>query len=302
MTHGNEPRTILAAVDFSETGDGAARWAAEVAATHGASLVLFHALAPAMPADPAPEFLPLPARFYDDLSDAARAHLARLSAELAPRCPRVETAIEIGPASATILTAARRFAADLVVAGTRGLTGWKKLLLGSTAAQVVRGAECPVLVVHPEDAGTPRRIRTVLVPTDFSEDATRAVEAAIRILGRGRDERIVLLHAFHVPIEFVAPLPAPVLLDDRSQAHTTARIATEKIASRVRESGLGVEIRVVEGYPPEEIVRAARDTGADLVAMGTHGRSGWKRLVLGSTAERVLPSAPCPVLTVQRQG
>ncbi|MBU6282169.1 universal stress protein [bacterium] len=300
MTNRDQPRTILAAIDFSETGDGAARWAAEIAAAHGAGLVLFHALAPAMPADPAPEFLPLPARFYDDLSDAARAHLARLAAELGPRVPRIETATEIGPAAATIVAAARRRGADLVVAGTRGLTGWKKMLLGSTAAHVVRGADCPVLVVHPEDAGKPRRPRTVVVPTDFSQDATLAVDAAIRLLGRGSDERIVLVHAFHVPIEFVAPLPAPVLVEDRAQAHTAARIEAEKVATRIREAGLGVETRVVEGYPPEEIVRAAEETGADLVAMGTHGRSGLKRLVLGSTAERVVPAAPCPVLTVHR--
>ncbi len=300
MANPGKPRTVLAAVDFSDTGDGAARWAAEIAATHGAGLVLFHALAPTMPADPAPEFLPLPARFYDDLSDAARAHLARLAGELGTRVPRIETATEIGPAAATVVTAARRFAADLVVAGTRGLTGWKKMLLGSTAAQVVRGADCPVLVVHPEDAAKPRRPRTVVVPTDFSQDATLAVDAAIRLLGRGRDERIVLVHAFHVPIEFVAPLPAPVLVEDRAQAHTAARIEAEKIAGRIREAGLGVETRIVEGYPPEEIVRAAEETGADLVAMGTHGRSGLKRLVLGSTAERVLPAAPCPVLTVHR--
>lgn len=300
MTNRDKPRTILAAVDFSETGDGAARWAAEIAGAHGASLVLFHALAPAMPADPAPEFLPLPARFYDDLSDAARTRLARLAAEIGSRTARVETAIEVGPAAATVITAARRLGADLVVAGTRGLTGWKKMLLGSTVAHIVRGADCPVLVVHPEDAGSPRRPRTVVVPTDFSDDASCAVDAAIRLLGRGREERVVLVHAFHLPIEFVAPLPAPMLLEDRAQAHAAARIASEKIAERIRECGLGVEIRVVEGYPPEEIVRAALETGADLVAMGTHGRSGLKRLLLGSTAERVLPAAPCPVLTVHR--
>jgi nucleotide-binding universal stress UspA family protein len=300
MATREKPGTILSAVDFSETGDGAARWAAEIARVHGARLVLFHALAPAMPADPAPEFLPLPARFYDDLSDAARAHLARLATELGPSVPRVETAIEIGPAASTTIDAARRLRADLLVAGTRGLTGWKRMLLGSTAAQLVRGADVPVLVVHPEDVGAPRRPRTVVVPTDFSEDASKAVDAAIRLLGRGGDERIVLLHAFHLPVEYVAPLPAPILLEDRAQAHTAARIAAEKVSVRIRESGLDVEIRVVEGYPPEEIVRAAEETGADLVAMGTHGRSGWKRLVLGSTAERVLPSAPCPVLTVHR--
>lgn len=300
MANPDKPRKVLAAVDFSGTGDGAARWAAEIAGIHGAELVLFHALAPAMPADPAPEFLPLPARFYDDLLDAARAHLARLAGELGPRVPRVETATEIGPAAATVIEAARRLAADLVVVGTRGLTGWKKMLLGSTAAQVVRGAAAPVLVVHPEDGDEPRRPRTVVVPTDFSEDAKMAVDAAIRLLGRGRDEKVVLLHAFHVPIEFVAPLPAPVLVEDRARAHTAARIEAEKVAGRVREAGLGVEIRVVEGYPPEEILRAAEETGADLIAMGTHGRSGLKRLVLGSTAERVLPAAPCPVLTVHR--
>ena len=94
-----------------------------------------------------------------------------------------------------------------MVAGTRGLTGWKKLLLGSTAAQIVRGADVPVLVVHPEDAETPRRPRTVLVPTDFSEDATRAVDAAILLPPFNFQAEAQGFNSLGLTVEYAPELP-----------------------------------------------------------------------------------------------
>jgi nucleotide-binding universal stress UspA family protein len=71
------------------------------------------------------------------------------------------------------------------------------------------------------------------------------------------------------------------------------------LAGRFSHGSIRVETKIVEGFPPEEILEQARHVGADLIAMGTHGRSGLDRLVLGSTAERVLANAPCPILTVR---
>ncbi|HZR84265.1 MAG TPA: universal stress protein [Candidatus Binatia bacterium] len=293
-------QTILAATDFSETGDAAVAWAAELATAHRARLLLCHALAPAMPTAPAPEFVPLPARFYDDMREAAEGRLARAAAELRARGLAVDVALDPGVSAEAVVREAVRSGADLVVVGTRGLTGWKRVALGSTAARVVRHAPCPVLTVHPEDAGRHRPVRTVLVPTDFSADAALASEAAARLLGKERAARIVLLHAYHVPAEYAAPLPVPIVLEDVEQVEAAARIDMAEIAAAVRARGIAVDVKVVEGYPPQAIVDEARDAGADLIAMGTHGRSGLKRLFLGSTAERVLASAPCPVLTVHR--
>lgn len=298
----NPPRIgiILVGTDFSDTGEAAVAWAAELARQHAAQLVLCHALMPATTTAPAPEFVPLPARFYEELRTTAAERLASAAADLRRSGLAVETTLVIGAAAPTIIAEAEKCGAALIVVGTRGLTGWKRILLGSTAAHVVREARCPVLTVRPEDVGRHRAVRTVLVPTDFSQDATLAAQAAQRVVHTTAAARLVLLHVYHVPVEFVVPLPAPVLLEDMTQVEAAARIEIEDVAGHLRGTGLTVETRICEGYPPETIVEEARALGADLIAMGTHGRSGLKRLLLGSTAERVLPAAPCPVLTVRR--
>ncbi len=301
MAEPSSIRTVLVATDFSDTGQSAVAWGAELAHLHAAQLVLFHALMPPLPSSPAPEFVPLPVRFHEDLRAGIEERLARAAAELRASGLRVETDMVVGAAAATILAAAQRWRAGVIVAGTRGSTGWRRVWLGSTAAHLVRDAHGPVLTVHPADAGRHRPVRTVLVPTDFSRDAELAVEASVRLLHPAAAEsRVVLLHVFHVPVEFVAPLPAPVLLEDLPQVEAAARLELERIAAQVRGAGLRVEVLACEGYPPQTITQQAADLGADLVAMGTHGRSGLKRLLLGSTAERVLAAAPCPVLTIRR--
>jgi nucleotide-binding universal stress UspA family protein len=112
---------------------------------------------------------------------------------------------------------------------------------------------------------------------------------------------MVLLHAYHVPVEVMSPLDVPIAFDDSKQVEAAARIELDAIAERLRGSVRAIETRIVRAYPPQAILDEARAAGADLIAMGTHGRSGMKRLLLGSTAERVLPEAPCPVLTVHRE-
>jgi nucleotide-binding universal stress UspA family protein len=157
-----------------------------------------------------------------------------------------------------------------------------------------------VLTVHPTDAGEPHPASAVLIPTDFSEDAELALEAATRLVGpAGRQARVVLLHAYHLPIEIAAPYPAPIL-EGANVIAKSAEEHLERSAKSLRSRGIAVETMAKQGHPSEVILEVAALTKVDLIAMGTHGRSSWKRLFLGSTAERVLPTAPCPVLTVRR--
>jgi nucleotide-binding universal stress UspA family protein len=274
-------------------------WAEQVARQHRAALTLVHAFRPEPPL--APEFVPWPHRYYDEIRTSVKSQLDR-QAETARRSGvTVDRELRFGLAVDIIIAVAERRRADLIVAGTRGRTGWKRLLLGSTAARLIQKARCPVLTVHPTDAGSPRPVRTVLVPTDFSEDAALAMEAATRILGvPGADRRMVLLHAYHVPYE-ATYLPAPVLMDAIGAADARAKRTIEELAAKLRETGIRVDTVTCEGDPPEAILDHAKSVGADLIAMGTHGLSGLNRLLLGSTAERVVASAPCPVLTVRRE-
>lgn len=298
MSNGKGLRTIVVGTDFSEDATAALGWAETIARDHGAHLVLVHAA----PSEvlPAPEFIPLPAEYYERIHAESRQRLEGIAAEVRQRGLTVDCELLLSlPANGVLDVAARRNA-DLIVVGTRGQTGWKRALLGSTAARLVREATCPVLVVHPQDAGPPRPVRTIVVPTDFSEDASLAANAAAKLLGElGGERRLVLLHAYRCPIE-AAHLPAKVLMDALRDAERAAQQSLESLAATLRRPGLTIDTMAREGYPPEVIVELARTAKADLIAMGTHGRSGLGRFLLGSTTERVLPTAPCPVLTVHR--
>jgi len=211
----------------------------------------------------------------------------------------VDAELTDGPAAAAVLDVAAKHGADLIVAGTRGLTGWKRIVLGSVAARLVRKALCPVVTVHVEDTVRHRPVRTILVPTDFSDDAMRAAEAACAILGEGGPEPcLVLLHVYRHPLVLTS-MEMPVLTASPDEVILSAHGEMSVLEDRFSRSGLRVETCVAQGTPSQVILDQARSVGADLIAMGTHGRSGLDRLLLGSTAERVLSSAPCPMLTVR---
>jgi nucleotide-binding universal stress UspA family protein len=137
-------------------------------------------------------------------------------------------------------------------------------------------------------------IKTILHPTDFSELAGHAFQMACA-LGRDYGARLLVCHVYQPPPlaygEFgVAPPPlcdAPESLRER-----LALI-------RPAEDEVDVQHYLLEGDPAEEIVELARDSLCDLIVMGTHGRTGLGRLLMGSVAERVMRRAPCPVLTIK---
>jgi nucleotide-binding universal stress UspA family protein len=290
----------MVATDFSDTAESAVDWAAEIARPHGARLHLIHGLT--LPA-PLPDYLPTANDFGEQLHRAALNRLVETATRLADGGLEVETDLRTGIPSQVILAAIAEHRPDLLVIGTRGITGFTHLLLGSTAERVVQRAGCPVLTVHPDDAGRHRPIRVVVVPTDFSEDADRALAAAHRLLARlERSLTMVLVHAYHLPIEYTAYGPIPTSVNYLQDVGAEAQDRLNEIAGRFRGEGMEVETVCREGYAPDVIVAEAEARGADLVAMGTHGRSGLAHLLLGSTAERVVQRAPCPVMTIRREG
>jgi nucleotide-binding universal stress UspA family protein len=297
----SEPiRNILVATDFSPTARAGVDWAIEVASDHGASIRLIHGL---LLASRMTDYVPAPPDFTEALQAAAAARLEEVCDRVRGAGLEVSSDLRLGLPSQAILEAIREQEADLLVIGTRGLTGVSHLLLGSTAQRVVQHATCPVLSVHPGDHEEHRRIRTVLVPTDFSRDAESATAAARRVLGADIEgARIVLLNAYHLPFEYTAYGTIPMSIDYTRDVEGAAQEKLAEIAAKLAADGLEVEIRAVEGYPPDVIVDEAEKSSADLIAMGTHGRTGLAHLFLGSTAERVVQHARCPVLTVRRQG
>lgn len=289
-------QTILVATDFSDTARAGVDWAVELAKTHGARIELVHSL---LVPSRATDFVPSPPDFTEALQEAASGRLNEITELVRAQGVEVTAELKLGVPSQVILDTARQVNADLVVIGTRGLSGLRHLLLGSTAERVVQHAHCPVLTVHPGDADKHRSIDTILIPTDFSKDAETAYFAALHLLGRTEGTRVVLLHVYHLPYEYTAYGTIPTSLDYFKDVEGAAEERLTGLAQELERQGFNVETVAREGFPPEVILGEAEAVGADLIAMGTHGRTGLAHLVLGSTAERVVQRADCPVLTLR---
>ncbi|MDJ0866670.1 MAG: universal stress protein [Myxococcota bacterium] len=141
-------------------------------------------------------------------------------------------------------------------------------------------------------------VRTILVPLDFSAHADAILEWAAH-LAEEHASRLVLLHAYHLPVDFQQLEGAYLPPDFWANVKTDAEENLERYARPLRQRGLEVEIAVREGYPATVIEDEAETLHADLVVIGTRGHGGLKHLLLGSIAERVVQKAPCPVLTVK---
>jgi nucleotide-binding universal stress UspA family protein len=136
-------------------------------------------------------------------------------------------------------------------------------------------------------------IHVVLHPTDFSPDSQAAFKVACA-LARDYRARLLLLHVMRPS---GVPLGSPPPDPSRPAEHQEG--STGRPWPKPPDAGVPVEHRLAEGEPPEEILRLAEASHADIIVMGTHGRSGLRRLLLGSVAEEVLRQATCPVLIVK---
>lgn len=290
---------ILVATDFSPTAEVALAWANELGRQHGAQIELLHAVTfpPSVP-----ELTPTPGpELQKQIEAAARARLLETAARLRSQGTEVRVHLALGTPSRVIIERAAAIAPLAIVLGTRGLTGWRHLLLGSTAERVVQGAGTPVLAVHPGDENRHRPIRSILVPTDFSSDAELAIATARRLLTPiASGARLILLHAFNLPVEYTAYGPVPTSVRYLQDTGLEAERRLFELSGQFEQTGLAVETVAREGDPARVIVDEAQRREVDLIAMGTRGLSGLKHLLLGSTADRVVQHAHCPVMTVRR--
>ena len=289
---------ILCATDFSETAELALRYAASLARLHHAELILAHAVE-ATPMDPYPMPMALPendgsvtALAFERLQDRAKG--------LAGSGLSIETCLETGPPGPLLVEMANEKGVDLIVVGTRGWTGLKHLVFGSTAEHIVRCASCPVLTVHPNDQEPTETLREVILATDLSPDAEAAVEAMIRLFPGGSPPRVVVAFADAAP-PYLEALQVEGL---NEWQRPDARIQDlerqlEPILERLRERAIASEVRILDRGAAPAIVDLAEERGSDLIVMSTHGRSAIVNVLLGRTAQRVVQHATCPVLTVR---
>jgi nucleotide-binding universal stress UspA family protein len=139
-----------------------------------------------------------------------------------------------------------------------------------------------------------KRFRTILHPTDFSPGSAAAFQYACD-LARDSDGRVIVVHALSVVAPFAAE--GVMLSINFDELRTLAQMELDTVKSA--DPAVRVDRIIREGPTTAVILQAAADYGADVIVMGTHGRTGFRRFILGSVTEEVLRKAPCPVLTVK---
>ncbi len=216
--------------------------------------------------------------------------------------PRIRECRVAHPSAAGgILSYAAEHDTDLIVLGTHGRRGVRRLVLGSVAEEVVRRAPRPVLTVG-RGASSSASLNggRLLVPIDFSEHQ-ESLLAHARELARAYDMTLILFHAVTIeglPDVYGLSRPSP----DTDALTDRTRVAVEEQADLLRDRGATVEVEVRNGRPAENILEADDDLDVSLLAIATHGRSGIDRMLMGSVAETVLRRASCPVVTVKSFG
>jgi nucleotide-binding universal stress UspA family protein len=238
----------------------------------------------------------LDAQFVDRLRAERERALRDVASLAADRgLEAISTTVVRGRPADAILEFASEHDAGLLAMGTHGRTGVRRFVLGSVTEAVIARASVPVLTARASEASPTTDYDEVLVPTDGSEYASVAVEHGVELASRF-DARV---HALTVTsVDTVAwsraAMPSSVLEDLESAGET----ATEEVATAAKRAGLDAVTAVREGTAASEILDYADENGIDLIAMGTAGRTGPSRFLLGSTTERVVRHADVPVLAV----
>jgi nucleotide-binding universal stress UspA family protein len=239
----------------------------------------------------------------------ARQYLEPLVSELQARGIRARAQVSLGEPAAEIVAAARELGADLIAMTTHGRSGLGRLRFGSVAEAVLRAAPIPVFLLKMTEealttrgsAGKPRvKVDHLLFATDFSE-AARAAWPTARSLAAAFGAELILEHVIP-PLGVQGDLPSEVFLRYWEGARAQAGLELAKLGAEAEGEGVRVRARVEAGRAADEILRAAEEERADLIVMGTTGRSGVRRLLLGSVAAEVIRLAPCPVVTVGPAG
>jgi nucleotide-binding universal stress UspA family protein len=299
------PTKILAPTDFSRNAEEALRFAVPLARQLGGKITLLHSIDWQVNSQmqSAPGIIDTMNKVA---KDAAKDRLDRLARSKVPGDLLEKTIVRFAPSHVGIPEGARELKIDLIVISTRGHTGLQRILLGSTAARVVRHASCPVLTVRPVGGAKvhgPKAsslgpiVKRILVPVVFSEECDSSIHFATALAR--------IMHAWLTLLHVLAPLPlncsryipevqqydAEVKLDAKQKLKSLAATLPQDIKS---------EVLLRQDTPHLGIIRAAREHRCDLIALPTRDLTSLKDFVLGSTAEKVVRHAPCPVLTFNR--
>jgi nucleotide-binding universal stress UspA family protein len=294
-------QTILAPVDFSPASVQALDYAVSLAKQFHAAIHLVHVYPPdeASSVPGAGHLLFESAEVVERLNEA----LTGIHRKYMPTFRLENCHIRRGQPYQEIVGLARELDADLIALSTRGHSGLKHLLLGSTAERVVRNAPCPVLVTRKRKqkskaASRSVAVRTILVPTDFSQCSLAGTEYAAS-LARKFNATLRLFHAMYPYTNYVFIDRAGVRLSGLAEAmEETARQEMDALKQMDFLQSVPVQTEILPGAAVDEICAAAGEPDIDLIVISTHGRTGLKHALIGSVAEHVVRYAERPVMVV----
>jgi len=294
-------KKILFPTDFSRCAESALAWSTMLAKNFEAELTMFHAVV----------------LHGDDVGDEVYSRFPDLNSLIKTleenADTRLETAIpdrgEVSvrqvvrrgiSAAEEIINFAESEKFDLIAIGTHGRRGLGKLLLGSVADRVIRFCSCPVLAVRCRGDETPGvvDIDRIMLPIDFSEPSRLAARYALALAGAVGVE----LEVVHVIDQTVHPSFYSVGKESLFELDPDLRARAEAaISDFMKEAGadVGYTTTITEGRPSSEIARLAKETRNTLVVIASHGAGALERVMIGSTTERVVHQADCPVLVVK---
>lgn len=283
---------IVAGVDGSDTSNAATVWAARTAAAHGAPLHLVSAQPASVLAG---GFLVTSQQFFDDLDAESNRVLADAKALATETVPGLDVTVALYHDSPIPLLLDLSEQARMIVLGSRGLGAVRGAVLGSVSTAVVTHAKCPVTVIPGPDAGTDG---PVVVGVDGTANSAPAVEAAF-VEASLRGAPLVAVHAWS-DVDFdtlpaaVEELPWPGLVESEEAA-----LAESLAGGRERFPDVDVQRVVVRDRAVDQLLEQSRK--ARLVVVGSHGRGGFRGMLLGSTSRALLHKIECPLMIVRQQ-
>jgi nucleotide-binding universal stress UspA family protein len=284
---------IFVATDFSAGAAQAIARAGRLPLVEGGKVTVTHVLSDR-----------IPKKAHVDAEKIARRHLEQASkglgkaaAALGRRDIKVLSELCEGQPYVELIRHARSVGADLIVIGRHGRRPVRDMFIGSTAERVIRAGDLPVLVVSRKAS---RSYRRPLLAVDLEDTCRAVVTVALRALGPEVTNG-TMVHAYHVPFEgFITPGASPGdMTDIRKEYRQMAVSGLAKL--QVSLSALGVEWQtvIVRGDPRTALLAETLRRRADLLAIGTHGRSGIAHALVGSVAEWVIQNAACDVLVAR---
>ncbi len=264
---------ILVATERSAFSEGAVREAISLAKKCSSTISVMTVV------ETNPEYETIGAQFLQKEEEEALEYLKSVKARASEAMLTCEAFLRSGDSpSRLIVEEAVQRKIDMIVIGRRGRRGLERVLMGSAAAKVIGHAPCKVLVV-PKAARV--ECMNILIATDGSEYAGRAVQEAIEI-ARHCGSLLIAVSAITSP-------------DEKTKAEKNVG----DVVSAAQKAGVAVETITPMGKSHEVITETAAGRGVDLIVMGTYGRTGLKKLLMGSTTEKVIGMAGCAVLVVK---